>query len=103
MFKFIGMSTGLKITLALLLLFATMRSQSDPIKTNTTLIQFSGVVLDQDSLTPIPFVSIIIKGTNRGSLTNFNGFFSLILSPGDELEFHSVSHKDRTYKIADTL
>jgi hypothetical protein len=27
----------------------------------------------------------------------------LILSPGDELEFHSVSHKDRTYKISDTL
>ncbi len=103
MFTFIGVKTGFILTLAFLLLTGAIRSQTDASRSNTTLIQFSGVVLDQDSLTPIPFVSIIIKGTNRGSLTNFHGFFSLILNPGDELEFHSVSHKERTYKISDTL
>jgi hypothetical protein len=103
MFIFIGVKNTFNITLSLLLLFGTLKSQTDPSKPNNSLIQFSGVVLDQDSLTPIPFVSIIIKGTNRGSLTNFHGFFSLILNAGDELEFHSVSHKERTYKISDTL
>jgi len=103
MFIFIEVKKLIKITIALFFLSATIHSQTDVSKSNSPLIQFSGVVLDQDSLTPIPFVSIIIKGTNRGSLTNFNGFFSLILSPGDELEFYSVSHKDRTYKISDTL
>ncbi|MEO6305913.1 MAG: carboxypeptidase-like regulatory domain-containing protein [Bacteroidia bacterium] len=77
----------------------TVTTKSD----NRTLIQFSGVVLDQDSLTPIPFVSILIKGTGRGTICNFQGFFSLIVNAGDELEFHSVSHKFRSYKIADTL
>jgi hypothetical protein len=67
------------------------------------LIQFSGVVLDQDSLTPIPFVSILIKGTQRGAVTDFYGFFSMIIRPGDELEFYSITHKNRSYKIADTL
>ncbi|MBK9284247.1 MAG: carboxypeptidase-like regulatory domain-containing protein [Sphingobacteriaceae bacterium] len=67
------------------------------------LIQFSGVVLDQDSLTPIPFVSVVIKGTNRGANSDFYGFFSLVVKPGDELEFVSLIHKKRTYKVADTL
>jgi hypothetical protein len=70
---------------------------------HASLIQFSGVVLDQDSLTPIPFVSILIKGTKRGVVSDFFGFFSLVVSPGDELEFYSVSHKNRSYKISDTL
>ncbi len=69
------------------------------------LIQFSGRVLEQDSVnpTPIPFVSILIKGTNRGTHSDFNGFFSLVVSEGDELEFISLIHKKRSYKIADTL
>jgi hypothetical protein len=67
------------------------------------LIQFSGVVLDQDSLTQIPFVSIIVKGTRRGTVSDYLGFFSVVVSPGDELEFYSITHKNRTYKIADTL
>src|SRR5436189_2253914 len=73
-------------------------------KTDTKqLIQFSGVVLDQDSLTPIPFVSIVIKGTQRGAVSDFYGFFSMIIRPGDELEFYSLTHKNRSYKIPDTL
>ncbi len=70
---------------------------------NEGLIQFSGVVLDQDSLTPIPFVSILVKGTKRGAVSDFYGFFSMVVTAGDELEFYSISHKDRSYKIADTL
>ncbi len=67
------------------------------------LIQFSGQVLDQDSLEQIPFVSIIIKGTSRGTHSDFNGFFSLVVNSGDEIEFVSLAYKKRTYKIADTL
>lgn len=81
----------------------TVTTQASPVKHEPSLIQFSGVVLDQDSLTPIPFVSILIKGTKRGAITDFYGFFNMVVSPGDELEFYSVSHKNRSYKIADTL
>lgn len=71
--------------------------------TPTNYIQFSGVVLDQDSLFPIPYVSILVKGTNRGAVSDFYGFFSMVIRPGDELEFYSMSHKRRTYKVDDTL
>lgn len=98
------MPTGFKFILALMLLTGTAFSQNNPVKKdNGSLIQFSGMVLDQDSLTPIPFVSIVIKGTDRGTVSLVNGFFSLIIKPGDELEFLSITHKTRTYKVADTI
>jgi len=71
--------------------------------TEPIYLQYSGVVLDQDSLTPIPFVSILIKGTRRGTVTDLYGFFTIVLSPGDEMEFTSVTHKYRAYKVPDTL
>ncbi len=98
------MQAGLKWILFLFLYTGTVFSQTGAApKDNTPLVQFSGMVLDQDSLTPIPFVSIVIKGTDRGTVSLVNGFFSLIIKPGDELVFSSITHKNRTYKVADTI
>ncbi len=97
------MKSGAAITLLIILAFGSLHAQDKKAKAANTLIQFSGVVLDQDSLTAIPFVSVIIKGTGRGTISDFpHGFFSIVVSPGDELEFHSISHKARSYKISDT-
>lgn len=94
----------LKISLAVIVFIGTVNAQTTPAKSDKLLlIQFSGRVLDQDSLTPIPFVSIGVKGTKRYYTSDYNGFFSAVVSPGDELEFHSIVHKDRSYKIEDTL
>src|SRR5688572_1361663 len=90
------------IVLLLILLISDASAQTKTPK-DEPLVQFSGRVLDQDSLTPIPFVSILIKGTHRGAVSDYLGFFSLVLVPGDELEFFSVTHKNRTYKVPDTL
>lgn len=98
------MKIGLKLIALFLILSMTSAAQTVTTKSdNAPLIQFSGVVLDQDSLTPIPFVSIIIKGTRRGAVSDIYGFFSMIIKPGDELEFYSITHKNRTYKVSDTL
>jgi hypothetical protein len=93
----------LSIFIFLSLLTGNLFAQTVTPKQDDNLIQFSGVVLDQDSLTPIPFVSIIIKGTKRGTVTDIYGFFSMIVKPGDELEFYSITHKNRTYRISDTV
>lgn len=67
------------------------------------LVQFSGVVVESDSLRPLPFTSILVKGTTHGTISDFYGFFTLVASPGDEIEFFSVAYKDGVYKIPDTL
>lgn len=65
-------------------------------------IQVSGVVLD-DSLQPLPFVSIMLKGTRYGTVSDFYGFFTIVAKPGDEMQFFSVNHKSKSYNLADTL
>jgi len=91
------------IILVFIFLCVGLNAQTNADKSKKPLIQFSGIVVDQDSLTPIPFVSIMIKGTNRGTKSDFEGFFNLVVNAGDEIEFSSLIHKNRTYKIADTL
>lgn len=66
-------------------------------------IQLSGIVVDDDSLRGIPFVSVLVKGTKRGTITDFYGFFSVVAQPGDELQFFSINHKNAVYKLEDTL
>src|ERR1044072_8781014 len=72
-------------------------------QTPKPLLQFSGVVVESDSLKPLPFTSILVKGTTHGTISDYYGFFTLVASPGDEIEFYSVAYKDGTYKIPDTL
>ena len=97
-------SFSLLVCLSLFAVFTvSMNAQTVTTKQDNNFIQFSGVVLDQDSLTPIPFVSILIKGTKRGAVSDVYGFFSMIISPGDELQFLSLTHKGRTYRVPDTI
>jgi hypothetical protein len=86
----------------LLLLTLAAGAQNDKPRSGG-LVQFSGVVLDEDSLTPIPYVSVLVKGTKRGAVTDFYGFFNMVISPGDELEFYSITHKPGSYKTSDTM
>lgn len=68
-----------------------------------SLIQFSGVVVSGDSLTPVPFTSILIKGSNRGTITDFYGYFSIVAQKRDTIQFSSVGYKNSYYIIPDTL
>ena len=69
---------------------------------NEKYLQISGVVLD-DSLQPLPFVSIMLKGTRSGTVSDFYGFFTIVARPGDELQFFSINHKSKVYNLSDTL
>jgi hypothetical protein len=67
------------------------------------LVQLSGLVLTSDSLMGIPFATVLIKGTGRGTITDYQGFFSLVANKGDVIEFSCVGHKSQTVYIPDTL
>jgi len=97
-------TTSIKKHLAILLLlffFVNGFAQKQATSKKETYIQFSGVVLDQDSLTPIPFVSILVNAKGR-AVSDYYGFFTVVVSPGDEVQFLAITHKNRSYKIADT-
>ena len=67
------------------------------------LVQFSGVVVTGDSLRPIPFVSIVVKKTYRGTISDYNGFFSFVAQLNDTIEFSAIGYKKSYYVIPDTL
>lgn len=52
-----------------------------------------------DSLDGIEAVSITIKGSNRGTITNYQGVFSIVALKGDVIEFSHVSYKPKTVTI----
>lgn len=69
------------------------------------LIQFSGMVLDgsEEQLVPLPFVNIFIQGKQRGTFTDFRGFFSIVVEKGDVVIFTSVGYKTVEFTIPDSL
>jgi hypothetical protein len=56
-----------------------------------------------DSLRGIPAVSVIVKGQNRGTITNNQGVFSIVVLKGDEVEFSHISYKPKTITIPRNL
>lgn len=92
----------LLFTLFCFLVGKTQNKTTTTTTANEKYIQVSGVVLD-DSLQPLPFVSIMLKGTRYGTVSDFYGFFTIVAKPGDEMQFFSINHKSKSYNLSDTL
>ncbi len=68
-----------------------------------SVVQLYGVVMTADSLRGLPAVSIIVKGTGRGTLTNNQGVFSIVALKGDQIEFSCIGFKNKLTKIPTDL
>jgi|GEM_PF-3426199 len=64
-------------------------------------IPIAGRVTDQEG-TPLPGVSVFIKGMSRGTTTDNNGNFAIDAKIGDVLVFSSVSYQTREVRISRT-
>jgi hypothetical protein len=67
------------------------------------VVQFSGMTIDADSLFPIPFVAIVIKGTSRGCYSTGSGYYSIVAQEKDTIEFYSLGYRTGIYVIPDTF
>lgn len=67
------------------------------------LIQFSGVILTSDSLQAIPLAHIIVINSMRGTVSDFNGYFSFVAKKRDTVEFSAVGYKADRYIVPDTI
>ncbi|MBL0104416.1 MAG: carboxypeptidase-like regulatory domain-containing protein [Bacteroidetes bacterium] len=90
----------LLVLIVLLTSLSVVRAQNTD---DTKLVQFSGVVVTSDSLQPIPFTSLMIKNTFRGTISDYYGFFSFVAKMGDTIEFSALGYKRATFVIPDTL
>ena len=68
-----------------------------------SVVQLYGVVMTADSLAGIPSVSVVVKGQNRGTFTNEEGVFSIVVMKGDQIEFTSIGYKAKLADIPRNL
>jgi hypothetical protein len=94
--------TKLLILLSVLLFSAAPETGRAQV-TDSTLVQFSGVVVTADSLKPIPFVNIFIKDSWRGTITDLYGFFSFVAHKNDDILFNALGYKTVRFIIPDTI
>lgn len=64
-----------------------------------SVVQLYGVVMTADSLQALQSVSVVVKGQNRGTITNNQGVFSIVVLKGDKIEFTSVGYKPKTVVV----
>lgn len=83
--------------------FMPLQGQTQTLVEQRRPIQFSGVVVTGDSLKPVPFVTILVRKTNRGTVADYYGFFSFVAQEGDTIEFSTVGLKKSRFIIPDTL
>ena len=84
-----------------LLLPRTAKSQFET--SRDSVVQLYGVIMTADSLRGIPAVSVVVKGQNRGTITNNQGVFSIVVLKGDEVEFTHVTYKSKTITVPRTI
>jgi hypothetical protein len=68
-------------------------------KLKDSVVQLFGVVMTADSLRGIPSVSVVVKGQGRGTFTNDQGVFSIVVLKGDVIQFSSIGYKPKEVEI----
>ncbi len=101
-------------TILLLLLFvSTVNGQTENIEvkdkfgslvggTQDDVMKISGILLDSENKTPLPYATIYILNTNRGTISNELGHFTINVSDfnkTDTLGFQYVGYKTRTISL----
>lgn len=68
-------------------------------------IQLSGVVVTEEQSKPVkmPYVTVAVENTARGTYTNWDGFFSLVVEKGETVVFTHVGFRPVKFKVPDTL
>tara|TARA_R110001592_G_scaffold9723_4_gene51458 strand:+ start:12834 stop:13457 length:624 start_codon:yes stop_codon:yes gene_type:complete len=63
------------------------------------ILQFSGIVVTEDSLQAVPYTSIYVINKALGTTTDFYGYFSFVASAGDTVQFSAVGYKRNIFVV----
>ena len=66
-------------------------------------VQFSGLTLTSDSMSVVPFATVLVKNRFKGTVSDLKGFFSMVLLPGDSLVFSAVGYRASTFVMPQQL
>ena len=81
------------------MVFSSKRAEAQV--TMPKVLQLSGIVLGEDSISGLPGVHIYVPRRMDGTTSNYLGFFSLPVAVGDSIVFSSVGYKQQHYIVPD--
>lgn len=88
-------------TFLLIVLFCihglSLKAQS---RTDSSIVQLSGYVIDSVNREPVSFITIHVRGSNRGMISNNQGFFSLAVNRSDTVVFTGVGYRPQQLVVA---
>ncbi|MCS6790233.1 MAG: carboxypeptidase-like regulatory domain-containing protein [Bacteroidia bacterium] len=67
------------------------------------IYQLSGMILNATTGEPIPYATIRVLHTRRGTLANEDGFYSLPVLPADTLYFSALGYKKSRFILSEYL
>ena len=94
-----------KLFLLLSCMFALWINSVDAQTNQPRVVQFSGKVVteEKDEIVGIPYAVVSVLGTNRGTFTDYDGFFSIVVRTDETIVFSVLGYKDAYYHVPDTL
>jgi hypothetical protein len=87
----------LLVVLLAFLFTSLVHAQFETVK--DSVVQLYGIVMTADSLKAVEAVSVMVQGQNRGTISNRQGVFSIVVLKGDVVVFTHVSYKPKTIVI----
>lgn len=97
---------NMRISTLIIILAVTLLSQavfSQAKLDSTRFIQLSGVAISEGDLNSLPYTTVYDKSIQKGVISDYYGFFSMVVLPGDTLLFSSYGFKTSTYIVPDSL
>ena len=84
------------------LVFITIFSLLFSLQVSAQEKSITGTVTTASDGVPLPGVSVVVEGTNRGTTTDFDGMYSLEASVGEILKVSFLGMKDVSVTVGDT-
>lgn len=97
---------GMKVLITILsfnLILCSFAQDLKVITDSSRLVQLSGVVISETDLNPLPYTTVYDRSIKKGVVSDYYGFFSTVVLPGDTLLFSGFGYKLSTYIVPDTL
>ncbi|RIJ46351.1 SusC/RagA family TonB-linked outer membrane protein [Maribellus luteus] len=84
------------ITLTCLVFLMILTIPSGVLAQNRTI---TGTVVEAETQTPLPGVSVVVQGTTKGTMTNAEGKFSLDATEGQILQFSFIGYASKEFTV----
>lgn len=82
-----------------ILLFILILSLQATIAQSEGKVLFTGVIVESDSLNPVPYTNIIILNKNLGTISTKEGYFSFYAEENDSIRFSALGYSKALYVI----